>query len=141
MKTFVKNISVYFSEKPKVLFLIDGLGAALTAFTLFFVLKHNYELFGIPPNVLNYLSVIGLAYCIYSAVCYFTLKKIIVPFLRLIAVMNFLYCLLSIGMLFIHYSELTRVGLAYLLAEITIIAVLGYTELKVANTLSLSKRF
>lgn len=74
MKNNIKSTLDYFSRKPRTLFLLDGLGAALTTFSLFFVLRHYYDYFGMPANILTYLSVIGLVYCAYSMSCYSTLR-------------------------------------------------------------------
>ena len=64
------------AHKPQKLFLIDSLGAMLTAFFLFVVLKNFNEYFGMPQKILTYLSVIAAFFCIYSATCFFLLKKL-----------------------------------------------------------------
>jgi hypothetical protein len=95
MKINIKSTIDYFSRKPRTLFLLDGLGVALTTFSLFFVLRHYYDYFGMPANILTYLSVIGLVYCAYSFTCYLLLKGNWTPFLRTISIGNLLYCVLS----------------------------------------------
>lgn len=129
----------YFSINPRTLFLFDGLGAALTTFSLFFVLRHYYDSFGMPADVLIHLSVIGLVYCAYSMSCYFLLKDNWAPYLRIIATSNFLYCVLTITLLHFYHDELTGIGFAYFGAEILIIGLLVYIELRVANMLRTSK--
>lgn len=135
MKIYIKSIIDYFSGKPGTLFLLDGLGAALTAFSLFFVLRNNYDYFGMPANILAYLSLIGLVYCAYSMTCYFLLKNFWTRYLRIIAFSNFLYCILTMTLICAYYNDLTRIGLTYFLAEILIIVLLVYIELGVANML------
>jgi len=139
MKISIKSTIDYFSGKPGTLFLLDGLGAAGTTFFLFFVLRHYYDYFGMPANILTYLSVIGLVYCAYSMSCYFLLKDSWTPYLRIIGIGNFLYCILTLTFLNTYYNGLTRPGVAYFLAEILIILLLVYIELRVANRLSTRK--
>lgn len=129
----IKSTINYFSAKPGTLFLIDSAGAALTTFFLFFVLRNYYDYFGMPVNILIYLSVIGLVYCAYSISCYFLIKDGWRPFLRIIAIGNFFYCILTLTLLCIYYKDLTPLGLTYFLAEILLIVLLVYIELKVSN--------
>lgn len=139
MKITIKSTIDYFSRKPRTLFLVDGLGAALTTFSLFFVLRPYYDFFGMPVNILTYLSVMGLIYCAYSMSCYFLLKNYWAPYLRIIGISNFLYCILTMTFLYSYYNNLTRIGLTYFLAEILIIVLLVYLELRVANMLRIKK--
>jgi hypothetical protein len=140
MKINIKSITDYFSRKPRELFLLDGLGAALTTCSLFFVLRHYYEYFGMPANILTYLSIIGLVYCAYSMFCYFKLKDYWTPYLNIIGISNLLYCIVTLTFLYTYSNDLTRIGLIYFSAEILIIVLLVYIELRVANILRI-KRF
>jgi hypothetical protein len=131
----VNNIIDFFSRKPKALFLLDGLGAALTAFSLFVILRNYSDYFGMPVNILTYLSVIGLVYCVYSMCCCLLLKDHWTLYLRIIAISNFLYCILIVTFLYSYYNDLTRIGVIYFLGEIFIIMSLVYIELRAANIL------
>lgn len=131
----IKSTIDYFSRNPKTLFLIDGLGAALTTFSLFFVLRPYHNYFGMPINILAYLSIIGLIYCAYSVSCYFLLKTFWSSSLRIIGISNLLYAISTIVLLCSYYNDLTRIGLSYFLAEILIIVLLVYVELRVADIL------
>lgn len=135
MNINIKKTIAYFSRKPKELFLLDGLGAALTTFSLFFVLRHYNDYVGMPANILTHLSVIGLVFCAYSISCYHLLQGSWTSFLRIIAISNLFYCILTITFLYSYYNNLTRIGLIYFLAEILIIVLLVYIELRVANIL------
>jgi len=57
-------------RKPKTLFLVDGIGALLTALLLFAVLRPFHELFGMPQITVTYLSIIAAIFCLYSMSCY-----------------------------------------------------------------------
>ncbi|RIW17405.1 hypothetical protein D0X99_06665 [Algoriphagus lacus] len=135
----IKSILDYFSGKPKSLFLLDGLGAALTAFSLFFVVRPYHDYVGMPANMLTYLSAFGLVYSVYSMSCCFFLKGCWTPYLRIIGISNSLYCLLIMTMLYAYSNSLTPLGLAYFLVEILIIGLLVYLELSVANRLMAKK--
>lgn len=140
MKINIKSTIDYFSRRPRTLFLLDGLGATLTAFSLFFVVRNYNDYFGMPTNILTYLSVIGLVYCAYSMSCYFSVKNYWAPYLRIIGISNFLYCILTKTLLLYNYNSLTRIGLTYFLTEIIIIVLLAYIELRVASMLNTKKK-
>ena len=123
----------HFSEKQKTLFLIDSMGAFMTAFSLFLIVRPFNEYFGMPKNELTYLSVIAVCFCTYSAACFLFLKGGFIPFLRFIGVANLIYCALTIGLLIKYYPLLTIIGTAYFLIEIVIICVLSYIELNVVT--------
>lgn len=138
MKRHFKGAIEYFSNEPRKLFLIDALGAALTAFSLFFVVRNYNEYFGMPLNILMYLSIIGLFYFVYSISCYSLLTGYWVPCLRITGIGNLLYCMLTITFLYNHYDDITTLGLAYFLSEILIIMLLVYMELSVASMLKIN---
>lgn len=140
MDITIKKIINYFTKKTKTLFLVDGLGAALTTFYLYFVLKHFYEYFGMPTYILTYLSFIGLVFCVYSMTCFFLLKGNWSPFLRLISIGNLIYCVLTMILVYIYFKDLTKLGLIYFLLEITIIVLIVYIELHVATALKNNKQ-
>lgn len=133
MRINIKSTIKYFSKTPRTLFLLDGLGATLTTFSLFFILRHFYDHFGMPTYILTYLSIIGLVYCAYSMSCYFLLKGNWTPFLRAISIGNLLYCVLTMVLIYYYFNDLTRLGLTYFLLEVSIIVLLVYIELKVAT--------
>lgn len=139
MEANIKSAIDYFSGKPEKLFLLDGLGAALTTCSLFFVVRNYNDYFGMPANTLTYLSAAGLVYCAYSMSCYFLLKGNWTSYLRIIAIGNFLYCILTMTFLYVYYNNLTRIGLTYFLGEMLIIVVLAYLELRVAQGLRARK--
>lgn len=135
MKVGIKSITDFFSKKPKALFLVDGLGAASTTFSLFFVLRHYIAYVGMPETVLNFLAVVGLVYCAYSMSCFFLLRDRRTLFLSVLGIGNLFYCFLTAILLYLYSDSLTRIGLTYFLTEILVIAFLVYIELRVAYIL------
>lgn len=125
----------FFSTRPRLLFLLDGLGAAATTIALLFVLRPFEQYIGMPIEILTKLSVLGFVFCVYSIGCYFFLKRNWSPFLSIIACCNLLYCVATITLLYLNYSSLTRLGMSYFLVEIVIIGLIVYIEFRVANAL------
>lgn len=123
----------HFTERQKTLFLVDSIGAVMTAFFLFVVMRQFNEYFGMPETVLSYLSVIAVCFCVYSTACFLFLKTGWAPFIRLIGIANLLYCALTIGLLIKYNPLLTIIGTTYFLIEIAIICGLSYIELNVAT--------
>ncbi len=138
MKNTISKIIKQLSLMPKKLFLIDSLGALVTAFFLFIVLKDFNEYFGMPITILNYLSSIAACLCIYSITCFVIIKKNWIPFIRIISTANLLYCILTISLIIFYHHQLTIFGIAYFLGEIAIILGLVYIELNVATSIKKS---
>lgn len=133
MMTIIKKWTNQLVKSPKTLFLIDGLGALLTAFLLFVILKNFNEYVGVPQNILTYLSIIPMIFCVYSLTCFFFLKENWTPFIRAIGIANLSYCLVTMILLIVYYTFLTPLGITYFLLELLIICVLVYIELSVAT--------
>lgn len=116
------------------LFLVDSIGAFMTAFSLFFVMRHFDEYFKMPEIELTYLSAIALSYSIYSGGCYLFLQRGLMSFMKFIGFANLVYCALTLGLLIKYYTLLTKIDVTYFTTEIAIVCALGYLELSVANS-------
>lgn len=126
----ITNMLKQLSLQPKTLFLVDGLGALVTAFFLYVILRTFNDYFGMPESVLTCLSVIAVIFCFYSITCYFLLKDNWRPFLRMISIANLLYCCLTLGLVIYYFTELTVLGVVYFIAEIIVVGGLVFVELK-----------
>ncbi len=118
---------------PKKLFLIDGLGALLSAFLLGIVLVQFEAFFGIPPSALYFLATLPLFFALFDAYAYRKQTDKIGTFLTVIAVLNFLYCVVSIGFAFYHFASITIWGWAYITGEILMVSLLAIVELMVGR--------
>ena len=118
---------------PKNLFLIDGLGALLSAFLLGVVLVKLQSLIGMPTNQLYFLAAIPCFFALYDLICYFGVGENWRPYLKGIAIANLLYCVLSIGLLIFHFPKLTGLGVAYFVIEILIVVAIAWWELKTVS--------
>ncbi|MFC0778638.1 hypothetical protein [Flavobacterium sp. HJSW_4] len=132
MNRIIKGLTNQLVKKPKTLFLIDSIGAFLTALLLFVVLRNLTEYFGMPKNTLTILWSTAACFWLYSAVCFLFLKRKWKLYIKIISFANLFYCMLTSAFLFIHHDELTALGLTYFLLEIAIICMLAYIELNVA---------
>lgn len=113
---------------PKKLFLLDSLGALLTAFLLGVVLVQFEPIFGMPAKTLYVLSFIACLFAIYSFFCYWRIPANWRPYLRAIAIANLIYCCITFTLIFYCYQELTTLGVLYFLGEIIIIIALSSFE-------------
>jgi len=118
---------------PKKLFFIDGCGAFLSAFLLGIVLVRFEQYVGIPPATLYFLAAFPIMFTIYDWLSYLQSHNKQPQLLRGIAIFNFFYCCLSIGVAFYHYNTLTIIGWIYFLIEILIVMILANWELKIAT--------
>jgi hypothetical protein len=118
---------------PKKLFFIDGCGAFLSAFLIGIVLVRFEQYVGIPPATLYFLAAFPIMFTIYDWLSYLQSHNKQPKLLRGIAIFNFFYCCLSIGVVFYHYNTLTIIGWIYFLIEILIVMILANWELKIAT--------
>ncbi|MER0438395.1 hypothetical protein [Emticicia sp. W12TSBA100-4] len=118
---------------PKSLFLIDGLGALLTAFLTGVILRKFEDAFGMPQKHLCVLSILACIFAVYSMNCYFFVGKNWSTYLKIIAIANLMYCLLTAILVIVLYQQLTILGIIYFIGEILIILGLVYVELSFSS--------
>jgi len=116
----------------QTIFLIDGIGALLSAILLGLVLTRLEAFFGLPKNVLYVLSGIAMLFSIYSLTNAIIKPAKSAPRLQFIAVANLLYCVLTVVLLIAFYQQLTVYDLLYFVGELLIILSLAYYELRAA---------
>lgn len=121
-------------SNPKVLFLIDGAGAIISAFFLGVVLVKMEKYFGIPSSTLYFLATLPVIFAVYDAYSYLKGNKLSYSF-KLIALMNLSYCIISIGFILYHFKTMTILGHFYIIIELLIVISLAIIEFKVANRL------
>jgi hypothetical protein len=118
----------------KKIFLMDAFGALLSALFLIAILMWFNEYVNMPTETLSILSAIAVAFCVYSTLCFFLVKTRPKPFLRIIITANVLYGCLTIGLLMVHYAQVTALGLTYFVLEIIVIAIIVFIEIKATQT-------
>jgi hypothetical protein len=123
----------FLENNPRKLFLIDGIGATVSAFMLGIVLVRLQFLFGIPTTTLYALATFPVIFILYDGACYVLIRKPLSRYIKVIALMNVLYCLLSIACIIYVHDVITVWGWTYILFEIIILIGLVAIELQVAN--------
>ncbi|MGB1217634.1 MAG: hypothetical protein ACPG5P_07145 [Saprospiraceae bacterium] len=117
---------------PRKLFLIDSLGGLLSAFMLGIILVEFRNLVGMSPKILYLLSVFAIGFFIYSFTCFVMNLEKWRFFLKIIAVVNLLYCCMTLFLIIYFHEGITNLGFVYFILEIIIIIVLSLLELKVS---------
>jgi hypothetical protein len=117
---------------PYQLFLVDGVGALLSALMLSLVLARFENTFGISKDVLYLLSLAPFLFCIYSLMCFSIRIRNWRNYLKIIAIANLLYCCYTLFLLFDLSATLTFWGFLYFFLEIVVVVLLAMFEIKVA---------
>lgn len=120
-------------KDPKRLFLIDAIGALLSAFMLGIVLTQLESMFGMPADVLFYLAILALLFSLYSFYFYYKVIRSQKIFLNIIATFNLLYSGLTLALVILNFDQLTALGVTYFILELIIVMALVITEYRVAN--------
>lgn len=128
-KSFIETVVI----QPKKLFLVDGMGASLTAFLTVVLLIRYTAFFGMPQQPLYILTIIAMLFAVYSFSNYFIFSKRWRLFLKLIAIANLLYGCATIILLIFFYSCISIFGWIYFLAELLVIGCLAAIEFKTAS--------
>ena len=117
--------------KVRRMFLLDSVGALVSAVILGLVLPYWSVELGVPQAVLYVFASVAVVFAIYSMLCFVFAKGAV--FLRAIAIANILYCVLTAMYILFAYENVTWLGYVYFLSEIVVIASIANWELKVAN--------
>jgi hypothetical protein len=121
---------------PRKLFLFDLAGALLSAFLLGIILPIWQPVFGIPVGALRFLAAFPLGFALFDL---YSLRQPPVRqrrLLRVIAVLNGGYCLLSLGVGWAHRGELTGLGWGYLVSEILLVLGVAALEWRSATSVA-----
>lgn len=119
----------YFLTNPRMIFLVDSIGALLSALLLL-VVAYFDELLGMPKETLRQLVALPVLFMAYSAGCFLFKPNPWKRYLGFIATANIFYCVLTIALLFYFANRLTTFGFAYFSLEIIVVLLLAVFELK-----------
>jgi len=121
---------------PKKLFIVDAVGALLSAFLLGVVLVMYEDIFGIPASTLYVLAILPLFFMAYDIFAFRAEAWRQPKLLRGIAAINSSYCILSLGFAIFHFESVTIFGWAYVVAEILIVLFLAGIQFRVAQKMT-----
>ena len=119
------------SITPKKIFLLDGIGALVSAFFLGIVLVYFESFVGMPMNTLYLLAGLAVIFFIYSISCFLFFPEKWRPFLIIIAIVNTLYSILTMALMIYYFQQLTWLGLSYFVLEILILLFIIQLEIKI----------
>lgn len=117
------------SRHPERLFIVDGIGALVTSGTLLGVARWYPIAFGLPTDILVVLGRIAVVFAVYSITCFVVRPRRARLLLRLIALANLSYCVLTLWAVVRHGAVMTPLGVAYFFMETVIVVGLSYVEL------------
>lgn len=123
----------YFTQHPRQLFLLDGIGALSSSVLLGIVLIKMESFFGMPRAVLIPLSAVAVCLAIGSFFFALFLYKNPKRYLYLIAGANTVYCIATCILIFRNHETLTWAGTTYFILEIIIILFMATLEFNSAR--------
>lgn len=130
----LEHIITRLARKPQRIFLLDGLGAIVSASLLLLISSLFPTFFHFPQKSIYLLA--GIAY-LFAAYSLFFSQKTSTKwplFLQLIATANILYCLATLILVLVYFPHLSLFETVYFLAEIIIVLTLVYVEFRVSFT-------
>lgn len=120
-------------RSPRTLFLVDGVGALVTALLVGVVLPTLGEHIGTPRPVLRALAMTAAVLAAYSLTCAATRPKRWPGYLRGIALANAAYCVVTAAFLIRFSATLHALDWLYFVGEIVVVCALVTFELRVAR--------
>lgn len=121
------------AQKPRIAFLLDGAGAVLTALLPLVIVHVFGNIFGIPLQVLYWLSGIASLFALYSFSCAFINPTHWRPYLRFVSMANLAYCCLTLGLMLYFRAALSALGAAYFGGEILVLSGVVWVEWKLVK--------
>ncbi len=118
-------------NNPKQIFLIDSIGALLTASILFSMAIGYPGFLGMPTHILFLLAAVAITFAVYSFCCFLFHPVRWRPYLKAIMLANAMYCILTAVLVYTLRNNITHWGLLYFMGEILVILVLLFFEYKV----------
>ena len=132
----IEYITAKVTSNPRVLFLIDGIGALLSAFFLGLVFTRFESVFGMPEKALYFLALFPILFAIYDFIVYFIKSNNWILSIQIIAFANLVYSLISILLIYQNIQQLTVLAVTYFSLELLIIFSLVIIEYRTAAKLS-----
>jgi hypothetical protein len=118
---------------PRRAFVVDGLGALVSTLALGGLLPLFADELGTTRSALYTLAAFPLLYAVFDLACVLLRPARWRAALRVVAVANTVYPLISVGVLASNGVELSMLGSVYFVQEIAIVWALAALELHVAR--------
>jgi hypothetical protein len=118
----------FWVNNPKKIFLLDGIGALISSISLIILMAPYHVFFGMPLHIVHKLALIPVVFAVYSFCCYYLLNLHWKPFLLIIGLANFSYCILTSYYMCEFWTQLTLFGILYFILESLIVLSLVALE-------------
>ena len=112
------------SRQPRLLFLIDGVGALFSAILMAVVVLPLQNFFGMPGSIVKGLAIVAFLLAGYSLSCYMFYPANPRRYLVFIALANMIYCLVTSMLLVRNSTTITGLGFTYFLGEMAIMIII-----------------
>lgn len=117
------------------IFVVDGIGALMTALSLGVALPFFKDVIGLPVSTFYLLSAIAIGFCIYSFSCYLWADTRKALFLKIIMSANLGYCLVTAIVMWQNWNSLKPLGVLYFVGEIFVVLTVVFVEFRVLQNL------
>jgi O-antigen/teichoic acid export membrane protein len=134
MKKMLSAFMQQWRADPRKIFLLDGIGALATALLLLALVAPLEGFFKMPATMVYKLSILAVAFAIYSLSCWYGNPKQWKRYLAIIASANLLYCLLTLALVLYHWDTISVWGIAYFGVEMLVIVLLVAIETRVLQS-------
>jgi hypothetical protein len=114
---------------PYQIFMIDGIGAILSA-SILLIISLLSDYIGLSSFTLQCLSLFAFLLATYSWTMFWIRPQRWVPRLRIVSIFNFIYCAITLMLVMLHWSTITKLGIAYFIIEKLIVIPLAILEWK-----------
>lgn len=131
MKIFSRFLTLFhqrYNLIPRRVFLLDAVGASITCSILAGILPPFSELFQVDRRMFFILSAYALILFGYSTAIFVLKPTNWVPYLRIIASANAVYCLITFGIIYFFNPTISTLGVVYFVGEAIIILSIAYFE-------------
>jgi Na+-driven multidrug efflux pump len=113
---------------PRSTFLVDTIGAITSALSLYCLVLPLQSYFGVPMEVVWKLGGISVLFIGFSLGCYLAGDKKVALKLKIIITGNLLYGIITSLLIYLYRMEITALGIAYFVAEFSVIIALVLLE-------------
>lgn len=120
----VNSVLHKFAKRPKILFLLDGVGAFVSALFLAFILPAIQDKIGLSREHLLYLATFAGFLLLIDVYRFMAANDKWEKRIRLVIMLNLIYCAVSVVVVGLSYQTITALGLIYFAGEIFVILLL-----------------
>lgn len=127
------------TSSPRKVFFIDAIGAIISALSLYVLVLPLNVYFGVPEQIILILGSVSAMFIGFSGLCMHFARNHDVIKLKIIIMGNLFYGVLTAALIARNLTEVTGLGIAYFVAEYSVIIALVMLEWECLKKLKASK--